>query len=58
MVQTYGALKLKLAAQYERDRERYLQEKAPFIEEVLRLASLAALSEKGDAKHGASLSPT
>jgi GrpB-like predicted nucleotidyltransferase (UPF0157 family) len=41
MAQAYAALKTRLAGQYEQDRERYLQEKAPFIEEVLRLARLA-----------------
>ena len=40
VAQAYGALKLKLAARYERDPEGYLQAKAPFIEEVLRLAWL------------------
>ena len=44
MAQAYAALKTRLAGQYQQDRERYLQEKAPFIEEVLRLA---ALSEGG-----------
>jgi GrpB-like predicted nucleotidyltransferase (UPF0157 family) len=34
----YAALKMRLARQYERNRDSYLAEKAPFIEEVLRLA--------------------
>jgi GrpB-like predicted nucleotidyltransferase (UPF0157 family) len=41
--QEYAALKTRLARQYERDRERYLFEKALFIEEVLRLARLKRL---------------
>lgn len=40
VAQEYAALKTRLARQYDRDREQYLIEKAPFIEEVLRLARL------------------
>ncbi len=34
----YAALKLRLAAAYRNDRERYTEEKAPFIERALRRA--------------------
>ncbi len=33
----YKSLKKKLAQQYDKDRESYLKEKAPFIEEILLL---------------------
>ena len=53
VAQAYAALKLRLAEKYERDRERYLLEKTPFIEEMLHLARLAAPPEAGgDYEHG------
>ena len=38
--EAYAKLKLELASQFRTDRERYLQGKAPFIEQVLHLARL------------------
>jgi GrpB-like predicted nucleotidyltransferase (UPF0157 family) len=44
--QAYAELKTDLARRYARDRERYLREKAPFIEEVIRLARLEKSSKQ------------
>jgi GrpB-like predicted nucleotidyltransferase (UPF0157 family) len=38
VAQEYAVLKRELAAQFPDDRQRYMEEKAPFIKSVLRLA--------------------
>lgn len=47
VAQEYASLKMTLAQKFQKDRDRYVQEKAPFIEQVLRVARLEKLDSAG-----------